>query len=210
MICVSLANISFSECVKALCKAEFAEIRLDQLDFSPEQFKSLFALKRKTIATCRPGKHTEEQRLELLKSAIEEGACYVDIEYESNSNYRIELSDFAHQHKVSTILSYHNFDITPSKKELEKIICQSLEWEADIVKIATTANSPADCARMMSLYEKHSYLIAFCMGKVGVVTRVAAPLLGALFTFASLDSKLATAPGQVTCDKLKEVYNILI
>jgi len=45
MICVSLANINFQECVKAIGKAEFAEIRIDQLDLSEEQLKSLFSIK---------------------------------------------------------------------------------------------------------------------------------------------------------------------
>ncbi|HEY4786317.1 MAG TPA: type I 3-dehydroquinate dehydratase [Bacteroidales bacterium] len=208
MICVSLAGISFQECVKWIAKTEFAEVRIDQLDLSDDQFGSLFAMKKKTIATCRPGKD-DDQRLALLKLAIESGAGYVDIEYESDPTFRNELLNYAHSHQTIAIISYHNFDLTPSAKELNDIIEQSFNWGADRVKLATTPQSLADCARMMSLYEKHDNLIAFCMGKIGTITRVAAPLLGAEFTYAAINKTLATAPGQLTVDGFMDVYDVI-
>jgi len=208
MICVSLAGITFEECVKLIAKTEFAEIRIDQLDLSDDQFSSLFAMKKKTIATCRPGKDVD-QRLALLKLAIESGAGYVDIEYESDTTFRTELLNYAHAHNTLVIISYHNFESTPSTKELNQIIDQSFKWGADRVKITTTASSQIDCARVMSLYENHKNLIAFCMGEIGTITRVAAPLLGAEFTYASISKALATAPGQITVDGLIDVYNII-
>jgi len=209
MICVSLSDISFQECIKALSKTEFAEIRMDLLDFSEDQFRSLFAIKRKTVATCHPGKHTEEQRLGLLKVAIEAGAGYVDIDYESSDEYRSALMDFAHAHDSAAIVSYHNFNLTPSTQEMDAIISQARGWGADYVKIATMANSPADNARVLGLYGKYPKLIAFCMGKKGGITRVAAPLLGAEFTFAALDSLHATAPGQFTVGEMIDLYEIV-
>lgn len=208
MICVSLAGITFEECVKLMAKTEFAEIRIDQLDLSDDQFGSLFAMKKKTIATCRPGKDVD-QRLALLKLAIESGAGFVDIEYESDDTFRKELLEYARAHQTLVIISYHNFEITPSSEELHKIINQSFKWGADRVKITTTAISQSDCARVMSLYDNYKNLIAFCMGKTGAITRVAAPLLGADFTYAAVSKALATAPGQLTVDELKDVYGVL-
>lgn len=208
MICVSLAGISFEECVKLMAKTEFAEIRIDQLNLSDDQFSSLFAMKKNTIATCRPGKDAD-QRLALLKLAIESGAGYVDVEYESDETFRKELLEYAHAHHTRVIISYHNFEATPSTGELEKIVNQSFKWGADRVKITTTATSHADCARVMALYDKYTNLIAFCMGKTGTITRVAAPLLGADFTYAAISKALATAPGQLTVDELKEVYSVM-
>ena len=208
MICVSLAGITFQECVKLIAKTEFAEVRIDQLDLTDDQFSSLFAMKKNTIATCRPGKE-QDQRLSLLKLAIESGAGYVDIEYESDETFRTELLNYAHSHNVLVIISYHNWELTPSTKELSEIIDQSVKWGADRVKITTTATSTNDCARVMALYENRTNLIAFCMGKVGAITRVAAPLLGAEFTYAAISKALATAPGQITVDGLIDVYDVL-
>lgn len=208
MICVSLAGIPFQECVKLIAKTEFAEVRIDQLDLTDDQFSSLFSMKKKTIATCRPGKN-EDQRLSLLKLAIESGAGYVDIEFESDTTFRTELLNYAHAHNSLVIISYHNFESTPSSKELDEIINQSVKWGADRVKITTTATSTTDCARVMALYEKHKNLIAFCMGKIGAITRVAAPLLGADFTYAAISKALATAPGQITFDGLIDIYDVI-
>jgi 3-dehydroquinate dehydratase len=47
------------------------------------------------------------------------------------------------------------------------------------------------------------------MGQIGTITRVAAPLLGAEFTYASLEPKLATAPGQLAVDEMKDIYNMM-
>jgi 3-dehydroquinate dehydratase I len=209
MICVSLAGITFQECIKAIAIAEFAEIRIDQLDLSDDQFKTLFAMKRNTIATCRPGKHDDEQRMTLLKLAMESGAGFIDVEYEADDIFRTVLMNDAHAHEALAIISYHNFDETPTTAELEDIIAQSEEWGADIVKIATMANTKADCARIMGLYENHKQLLAFCMGRIGTITRVAAPLLGARFTYAAINRKLATAPGQVSVEALIEVYGMI-
>jgi len=162
----------------------------------------------KSIATCRRGKD-DDHRLALLKLAIESGAGYVDIEYESDVTFRTELVNYAHSHNVLVIISYHNFKNTPSIEELNDIIDRSFIWGADRAKITTTATIRADCARVMSLYEKHENLIAFCMGEIGTITRVAAPLLGAEFTYAAISKALATAPGQLTIEGFMDVYGII-
>jgi len=80
---------------------------------------------------------------------------------------------------------------------------------ADCVKLAVTANSPADCARIMSLYEHHDNLLAFAMGETGKITRIAAPFLGAEFTFVSVDEANKTAPGQLTAAQMKTIFNVM-
>jgi 3-dehydroquinate dehydratase len=209
MICVSLAGLSFQECVKAISRTEFAEIRIDQLDFSDDQFRGLFAIKSNTVATCRPENIDTDRRLELLKAAIEAGAGYVDVEYESDDAYRQELVAFAKANNSRVIISYHNFEETPTAAELDEIITQSFDWGADRVKLAVMAQTPADCARIMGLYDNYSNLIAFCMGDIGAITRVAAPLLGADFTFAAYNRAKATAPGQLTVEEFRDIYEIV-
>jgi 3-dehydroquinate dehydratase-1 len=206
MICVSLGSLSFEECTEALSKAECAEIRMDLLDFSDGQFKTLFASKQKTIATCRADKYNDTERLQKLKLAITSGADFVDVEFESDEQFREQLVDFAHSNKAKVIISYHNYDNTPGKNELEQIINQSFKWGADYAKLATMAVSVADNARVLGLYENYKNLIAFCMGEKGMITRLTAPLLGSLFTYAALNSELIIAPGQLTIEQLENIY----
>jgi 3-dehydroquinate dehydratase-1 len=201
--------MNFDECFKAIKKSQFAELRLDLLDLTDEQLRTLLSVKSKTIVTCRPGKHSDIERNNLLKKALDYGAGYLDVEYEAAEKYRDELVKYAHTKDKLVIISYHNWETTPSKKDLEKIIKNSRKWKADRVKIATTARSKDDAIRIMSLYEEYNNIIAFCMGKVGMITRIAAPILGADFTFAASNPKLATAPGQLTVEELMDIYEYM-
>ena len=208
-ICVSLGGIPFHTCMQLASAWPLVEVRLDLLNADPPKIELLAMQCRHWIATCRPGNLTEHERTVLLAAAIRSGAAYVDLEYEAEASYRQPLVDLAQQYRCKIIISYHNFESTPDSETLNQIVKQSAEMGADIVKIAVTANSFADCARIMSLYEHHEQIIAFAMGDVGKITRIAAPLLGAAFTFASVDEAHLTAPGQLTASQMKVIYSII-
>lgn len=209
MICISLSGLSFPECITVIQQSEYAEIRIDLLDLSHDQFKELFNSKKNCIATCRSGKFTDDKKNSLLKMAIVAGARFVDIDYESLAPYREELTEFAHDHNAQVIISYHNFEKTPYPDFLDLVVNQSKKWKADRVKIATLAITKSDCSTIMALYARHENIIAFCMGELGKITRVAAPLLGAEFTYASWEDHRSTAPGQLTVAELNTIYKVL-
>ena len=208
-ICVSLGGMPFSTCLQFASAWSLVEIRLDLMNLDPEKIDILAMQCRQWIATCRPGKHTERERTVLLSAAIRAGATYVDIEYEAEPVYRQTLIDLAQKHQCKVIISYHNFELTPDVDTLNQIIRHATVMGADCVKLAVTANSETDCARVMSLYSRHDHLIAFAMGEAGKITRVAAPFLGAGFTFASVDEAHLTAPGQLTASQMGKIYRIL-
>ncbi len=199
----------FGTCLQLASAWPLVEIRLDLVKLDPEKIETLAMQCRQWIATCRPGNHTEHDRTVLLAAAIRAGATYVDIEYEAEPGYRQALMDLAKQCQCKVIISYHNFESTPDINTLNQIIRHSTVMGADCVKLAVTANSPADCARVMSLYSQHDRLVAFAMGEAGKITRVAAPFLGADFTFASIDEAHLTAPGQLTASQMEVIYRIL-
>jgi 3-dehydroquinate dehydratase type I len=208
-ICVSLGGIPFSRCLQLASAWPLVEVRLDLLKPDLQKIETLAMQCRQWIATCRPGNHTEHDRTVLLAAAIRAGATYVDIEYEAEPAYRLALTDLAKQYRCRVIISYHNFESTPDINTLNQIIRHSTVMGANCVKLAVTANSPADCARVMSLYGQHNGLVAFAMGEAGKITRVAAPFLGADFTFASIDEAHLTAPGQLTASQMEVIYRIL-
>ena len=208
-ICISIGETPFITCLKLASTYPLIEIRLDLLKPSPEEIDRLSMQSMEWIAACRPGSLTERERTVMLAASIRAGATYVDIEYEAEPDYRRTLSDLAKRCCCKIIISYHNFETTPDIEVLNQIICHSKEMGADYVKLAVTANTPAHCARIMSLYEYHDNLIAFAMGEAGRITRIAAPLLGAQFTFASIDETHKTAPAQMTAQEMETVYNII-
>ncbi len=195
--------------------ADMAEIRMDLLTFSPAQFEKVFSSGVKLIATYRPFEDVPgEQRMDALgaairSGAIRSGASYVDIEYEAGKKYREELIKLAKAEDCEVIISYHNFNSTPSLGELKDIVKESIEMGADVVKIAAMANSKQDQARVLGLYDNDTRLVAFCMGAFGTLSRLMCVPLGAEFTFAALDKDQATAPGQLTKDELKYYFNII-
>lgn len=204
MICVSISDKDFNKCLGQLQKVNTAEIRLDMTELSAAETAIIFALKKKLIATCRPGKFSDAERLEILRYAIAAGAAMVDIEYESEPAYRNGLIEFAHENQCDVIISYHNFNLTPEIEELEEIVRNSFAMGADVAKIATMVKQNRDNSKLLSLYHLPGRLISIGMGELGKITRIVAPFLGAEFTFAAPDDGEPTAPGQISLTKLHE------
>jgi 3-dehydroquinate dehydratase-1 len=181
-----------------------AEIRIDLTEFSNEEIRKIFSMGKKLIATCRPGKIRDEERMEILKVAIEAGATYVDIEYEAPQHHKNDLIEYAHRHQCDVIISYHNYDRTPELDELEKIVHDCYMQGADLAKVATHVNVNRDNSKILSLYKAPGRLVAIGMGDLGRISRIVAPFLGAEFTYASLNDGAATAPGQINYEKLNQ------
>lgn len=209
MICISVEESTLKACLSILQNEKMAEIRLDKVNFNDDELKTIFSQPLKLIATCHPGKFPDKERFQKLKTAIEAGASYIDIEYESSKRYRNELIVFARNNNCKVIVSYHNFKITPKRFKLEKIIKESFKMGADISKVACWINNETELARILSLYEAGKKIIAFGMGEKGKLTRVIAPFLGAEFTYVSSQPGKETAPGQLSRQTMIEAIKYL-
>jgi 3-dehydroquinate dehydratase I len=209
MICVAISDKNLQNCLETLQQVEMAEIRLDLTGFDDNAIKKVFATAIPLIATCRPDNVGKEEQYRQLKIAIESGAKYVDIELETNKKQRKRIIETAQKNKCDIIISYHNFESTPGIKELNKKVSACYMFGADLAKIAVQVNSHEDNARILSLYNTKRRIVAIGMGELGKMTRVLAPLLGAEFTFAAMDSGLATAPGQIPYSILKSAVDKL-
>jgi len=209
---VAISEPDLEKCLKTLDKVEMAEIRLDLTGFSPGEIKQVFSASSGTvkIATCRPGKNIgEEEQYTRLSAAIDAGVSYIDIEIEAEEKHRKSLVELAHRKGSKVIISYHNFEGTPEIKELNNIVAGCFIYGADIAKITTTAKSAADNARVLSLYHLNKPLVAFTMGEKGKISRVMAPFMGAVFTFAAMDDGKETAPGQIKYTRMKKIMELL-
>jgi 3-dehydroquinate dehydratase I len=204
MICVSLAEKDPAKCLEALEKVEMAEIRIDLTEFTDEEITRIFSSRKKLIATCRPGKYTEEERLNKLKIAVSSGATFVDLEFEATEDFKSGMIEFAHLHQCDVIISYHNFENTPELEVLEQIMQDCFSQGADLAKIATTVKVNRDNSKILSLYKAPGRLVALGMGDLGKISRIVAPFLGAEFTYASLTDNDLTAPGQISYTRLNQ------
>lgn len=210
MLCVSLIQPTFDQLKNAFKNLKFVEIRLDGVtELTTEGVRDLFFEIKKnniqSIVTLRPGKITEEFRQQLLTTAIDAGATYIDLEIESAEDFKQPLIDLAKERECRVIISYHNYTQTPKLTELNQIIEDAIQQGADLVKIATMVNHPYENGRLLGLLANHK-MVVIGMGKLGQITRIAAPIIGAPFTFAAQEQGHLTAPGQFSCDRLIEIW----
>jgi 3-dehydroquinate dehydratase / shikimate dehydrogenase len=192
----------------------FFEFRLDYLP-APEQGvavirKFLIAHPECCIlATCRRHQNhgkfngSVEDQIRILDAAFDAGARAVDVEIESAENCVPRLE--ALRGKGQLILSYHNYDGTPSP---ETIVRRMLRIPADGYKIVTTARKPSDNARILSITKSHprTPFVVLAMGETGFPTRVLATAWGGMFTYAAPNASEGTASGQVSARVLRHLY----
>ena len=217
MICIPIVgptqNKSLEDIASAEPLADFLELRLDlMVDYDLDIL--LTASAKPCIVTNRTKleggqfQGTEEERVNILKKAMEAGAEYVDIE---TSTPRELLKPFLESDRKSkVILSYHNFTDTPEELDhLYEIMC---EMPADVIKIVTYARDITNNLAVFRLIERakkeNKKLIALCMGERGEISRILSPLLGGFLTFGSLETGKESAPGQITAVKLKDIYRV--
>lgn len=208
MICYSIAHISQIEKINAL-KPDMIELRLDLIREDSSLIMEGIENAAKIIATCRPGWISDSERLVLLKEFIDKGVTYIDIEIDADLQYRNELIEYARSKQTEVIVSWHDFEQTASRIELEKILSGCYEMGADIAKIACMVNTEEDNARLLALYCIEGRKVILGMGELGKITRLAALKLGAEFTFVSSDAQHATAPGQLTMSEFATLNKIL-
>lgn len=210
MICISIADVTADEAKKIITENELCEVRMDKITLTSEDIKSVFSAGGKTIATYRPSEGLgESARIASLALAIQSGASYVDIEVETDELFKAELVRQAKKYGCRVIISYHDFTKTPVMRELEQILNWCFESSPDIAKIACQVNSIEDNARLLSIYSFNKNVISIGMGELGKITRIAATLLGAPFTYAAIDSSRKTAPGQMDTASLKKIINMI-
>lgn len=80
----------------------------------------------------------------------------------------------------------------------------------DLVKMVFMAENIRDNLVAMKLASSVNFPnIVFCMGELGLLSRVMAPICGSEWTYASLKKGLETASGQIDVQTLTEIYTAL-
>ncbi len=219
-ICIPIAETTMKDAIKAIKEAnrfaDLIELRMDYLR-KPGLAILLQDRQKPFIVTNRRKEEggqywvNERRRVRILEEAIDLGAEFVDVEFEAKGSW---LRDFiANKKGTRIILSSHNFQETPSLKELRRICDRMTRWRANIVKIVTFARGWEDNLLILSLIpyarKRGQEIVALCMGEKGKMSRVFAPLLGAAWTYAPLKKERASAPGQLTLQELKKIWEKL-
>lgn len=208
MICISISDMK--QLVPVIEEgAEIIELRLDLIGLKPSELYKKIPSNVKSVATCREGRYGDKERLKLLMDSMEHGADFVDIELETGKSFATEILSGAEKSNSEVIFSHHDFKGTPSQDELIEKLNACYDRGGVLAKIATQVQSREDAIKLLSLHYLPGRKVILGMGALGRITRVAAPLLGSEFTFASPVSGGETAPGQLSVKELNSIYNIL-
>ena len=148
---------------------------------------------------------SEAKRREELLSALELGAGIIDIELVTRN--RQEMVQLIKK-RAQCLLSFHDFEKTPSLDRMRELIQKQLEAGADIYKVVTTAQKFEDNLAVLQLISDFpkARVVAFAMGPLGFTSRIMCPLVGGDFIYASIETGKEAAPGQITVKELKQIY----
>ena len=120
-------------------------------------------------------------------------------------------AQLAHNASLPVVMSYHNFEKTPSAKTIASLFDEMASAGGDVLKIAVMPKTPDDVFTLMtSAYkarEKHQKpIIAISMGSLGRITRAAGALFGSAATFAALTE--GSAPGQISATQMQSLLKL--
>ena len=165
-----------------------------------------------TVRSVEQGGHflgTRQEQLRLLIRAATSGSSYVDWEFRPGEPLPDELSVM----RERVILSYHDFEQTPAGRELEALFDQMAASTTGVVKVVTLAQRKEDNISLLNLIgrgrNRGIEVVAFCLGALGRISRLACLLMGGAFTYAALESGAEAAPGQLTLAKMRQLLELL-
>jgi len=217
-ICVPIAKESAKEIARIIgamdmSTIDLVEVRADYLkDWSEiEEIPRISTVP--TILTYKvEEKRALRQDIRSIRSALAAAGKFAYFDLDLASDELKEIVSQLRTKGVKPIVSYHYTSGTPPLSTLRGIIKKEAEAGAEICKLVTTAKKPEDnltCLRLVSEMSKAHELVCFAMGPLGTPSRLISPLIGANFTFASLEMGAETAPGQLTVDEMRRIYHTM-
>ena len=202
--------------------ADIIELRIDYLEnltlaISSEAICAARTVGLPVIVTCRDkaqggqNDYPLELRTNILAAAVNAGADHIDCEYDNFKIPRVRekiVQSLSTAPRAKLILSAHNFKGPWARNGLVDLYEEiTADFPAAIPKLIYKAKHINDIFGALDLlHNKKGELITFCMSEAGLPSRIIAKKLGAYLTFASVDDKKSTAPGQITIDRMRNTY----
>ncbi|WP_254537336.1 type I 3-dehydroquinate dehydratase [Halomarina litorea] len=156
------------------------------------------------------------ERLEDLRVAVEHPRVEaVDLELSAiagDDDDPLRTIAHAREHGAKVVVSIHDFEETPARQEMARLLDQALEF-GDVGKLAVTADSPDDVLRLLAVTRGKENagdpVATMAMGEAGRHSRAVAPLYGSRIGYAPVDPAEATAPGQYDLATLRDLVERL-
>ena len=143
-----------------------------------------------------------QQRLDLVLRFLPY-AKYLDVELRSTRGFKSLLERARKQH-VRRILSFHDFKSTPSPRSLGARAASAKAHGADIFKVATRTDTPAELARLIDFVMNKGVdlsVSAMGIGRLGAISRLLLASYGSVLNYGSL--RQAQVEGQLPIELLR-------
>ena len=232
-VCVSVTGRTEEELLKRV--KEYKELDIDILEWRVDYFEEIENIEKvkdtlekmhnilqnkPLIFTFRSKKEGGERLLsteyyfKLNKEIIETQLVdIVDIELFTGHKEVEYLVKKAHDNKVKTIISNHDFDKTPEEEEIVKRIEKMITLGGDFPKIAVMPNSEKDVLNLLGATSiiKNKYkdkpIVTMSMGSLGLISRLSGEIFGSAITFGCVGKP--SAPGQIYYKELKDILYLI-
>ena len=211
-LCASITDTNIAAVKKIEPIVDLFEVRIDLIGDSwtevARQLTKPWIACNRMVEEGGKWDGNEARRIERLLQAIELGARIVDIEYNAKN---VENIIRLIRKQADCLLSFHDFKKTPSLDVLKQIVNKELKAGADICKVVTTAQTFEDNMAVMRLFSEFpgTKMVAFTMGTQGFLSRVMSPLIGAYFTYGSVQKGVESAPGQLPVSDMLAIYEMV-
>ena len=182
------------------------EIRVDALSVPPEA-RQIAELPVTAIVTVRCAEEgglqsisDDDRRQSYL--ALLPTAAATDLELRSAESMS-DLREAVLRNAKTLILSFHDFQRTPSLADLENACAKMRDLGANILKIATKTESISEVSRLLTLLEHSSTPLAVMgMGALGRASRLLFAKAGSVLNYGWLDKP--QVPGQWSAKEFLE------
>jgi len=206
-VIMSLTDLNSS--IRMRKPPDLFELRLDQLARNLDEVeRKLSKLRAPLIMTARHPREgganqlSTQQRRDLLSRFLPR-ARYIDVELRSVNALR-PLLEAARWKNVGRIVSFHDLKATPDLRTLRTKARAAKAHGANIFKLATRTDKPAQLARLFDFMTKKNVDFAVSVmgiGKLGAISRVLLAHCGSALIYASIGE--SQIEGQMSLEQLR-------
>jgi 3-dehydroquinate dehydratase I len=209
LVAVIMSRTDLDFAVRLRRPPDLFELRLDQLAGDLDAVENKVSkLRTPLIITARHPQEGGANKLSIrhrrdLLSRFLHRARYVDVELRSASALR-SILELAGTRNVRRIISYHNLKSTPRSGTLQIKARAAKSWGADIFKVATRTDTPAQLARLLDFVTNRDVDLPISImgiGKLGAISRVFLAHCGSRFIYSSLRQN--RVEGQMSLEQLR-------
>jgi 3-dehydroquinate dehydratase-1 len=197
-----------------------AEVAVDAMAGAARALRSavgdqtlLFTLRNHAEGGLQP--IAQEVRSATIAAIVGTGAVdLIDVELSNGAGFNAPLMEAARRANVRVVMSFHDFEKTPTNDVLLECIVAMISQGADMAKIACMPREQEDVLRLLevtSIARKRFADVPLCtmaMGALGSISRVAGFLFGSDMAFAV--GQAASAPGQIPLSDARKIAESLL